>query len=183
MSAVDIKRRSANKHGLVAILAAPSGHCAEHYNDQYHLLTALVDSDRGRAVLTARKPVIYAEHIAGDAIPGEIPRHPFTASFSHCLQRLARHRHRMPQGRREGLDAMIDPPAAAFALKPAPWRPFGRDHRRSCSKRLRDRETEVLVQGRENENVGALVSGGFRLAVDRAFYGNAGEAKGCRQRA
>ena len=83
----------------------------------------------------------------------------------------------MRQGRSEGLDPMIDPPAAAFARKPAPRGAFGRDYRRSCSERFRDGQRKVLVQSRQNENVGGLVGGGFRIAIDWALDRNSGEAK------
>src|SRR5215467_2269485 len=49
----------------------------------------LAEPDRRRRLRTAREPKIYAEHIAGDAIPGKFPRHPLTAFVTHRFQCLA----------------------------------------------------------------------------------------------
>src|SRR6516164_10559647 len=89
----------------------------------------------------------------------------------------------MRQGGSEGLDPMIDPPATAFTLEPAPGRALGRNYRRSCRERFPDRQAKVLVQSRENEKVGLPVGGGLRIAGERALHGNAGEAQSPGERA
>jgi hypothetical protein len=65
----------------------------------------------------------------------------------------------------EGLDPLFNPPAAALALEPVPGRPFGRNYRCSRRERFRDRQTEILIQSREDKNVGEPVGGRFRLAI------------------
>jgi len=121
--------------------------------------------------------MIYPEHLVRDGIPGKVPRHPLTASVPHCVQRLTWQGHCTRQGLSEGLDPMIDPPAAALALKPAPRRALGRDYWCSGSERFGGRQTEVLVQSRKDKNVGVAVSDGFRVTVDRVIDRNSGETK------
>src|SRR5215470_2877513 len=134
----------------------------------------LAEPDSSWRLRAARQPKIHIEHTATDTIPRKIACRPFTAFTTHRFQRLARQRHRMCQGRSEGLDPLLNPPAAALALETAPGRAFGRNYRCSRRERFRDRQTEILIQSRKDKNVGAPVGGRFRLAIDRALNGDAG---------
>src|SRR5215472_14006975 len=146
--------------------------CINAENDHDGVPEILAEPDSSRRLRVARQPKIQIKHTATDAIPRKIPRHPFTAFIAHRFQWLARQRHHTCQSRSEGVDPLFDPPAAALALEPAPGRPFGGNYRCSRRERFRDRQTEILIQCREDKNVGAPVGGRFRLAVDRALDGD-----------
>ena len=60
----------------------------------------------------------------GDAIPGEVTRHPGPPFRAHRLQRLARHDHGIGKRGRERFNAVIDPPATALALQPRQGAPL-----------------------------------------------------------
>src|SRR5262245_50435619 len=108
----------------------------------------LAEPDRSWRLRAPRQPKIHIEHTATDIIPRKIARHPFTAFITNRFQRFAWQRHRMRQGRSEGLDALFNPPAAALTFEPAPGRPFGRNYRCSRGESFSDRQTEILVQSR-----------------------------------
>ena len=76
---------------------------------------------------------------------------------------------------------MINPPATALGFEPAPWSPFRCDNRYSNRQGLSNGNCEVLVQARENEDIGRTHDGEFGMTINRLLDGDTVQAK-CRRK-
>src|SRR6185295_11643761 len=81
------------------------------------------------------------------------------------------------QRRSEWFLAMIDPPAATFALEPAPGSALGRDYGHALGERLGHGDTEILVERGQDKQFGATIGGPLLLTINRPLNRDPADAE------
>jgi len=132
----------------------------------------LVGDDVGGLGGLVEEPGVGGFHLRASRVPSKVPENPCPAPFAHGVQFRFGTRQGVGKGGFQGVDAVLDPPAGAFADEPLPGRTGAGDDRRPAHKSFGDGDRKVLRKAGQDVERGGFEEGVLILPKHLAGEGD-----------